>query len=43
MKIKVRYLQPLLEQVVIQAAQLSLSREQVLAAMAAALKDLPGE
>ena len=36
-------LQPLLEQVVIQAAQLSLSREQVLAAMAAALKDLPGE
>lgn len=36
-------LQPLLEQVVIQAAQLSLSREQVLAAMAAALKELPGE
>ena len=36
-------LQPLLEQVVIQAAQLSLSREQVLAAMAAALKELPCE
>ena len=36
-------LQPLLEQVVIQAAQLRLSREQVLAAMAAALKELPGE
>ena len=36
-------LQPLLEQVVIQAAQLSLSREQVLAAMAAALKELPSE
>ncbi len=36
-------LQPLLEQVVIQAAQLGLSREQVLAAMAAALKELPGE
>lgn len=36
-------LQPLLEQVVIRAAQLSLSREQVLAAMAAALKELPGE
>ncbi len=36
-------LQPLLEQVVAQAAQLSLSREQVLAAMAAALKELPGE
>jgi len=36
-------LQPLLEQVVIQAAQLGLSREQVLAAMTAALKELPAE
>lgn len=36
-------LQPLLEQVVIQAAQLGLSREQVLAAMTAALRELPAE
>ncbi len=42
-KERLQALQPLLEQVVIQAAQLSLSREQVLAAMAAALKELPGE
>lgn len=34
---------PLLEQVVVQAAQLGLSREQVLAAMNAALKELPAE
>ena len=42
-KERLQALQPLLEQVVIQAAQLSLSREQVLAAMAAALKELPCE
>lgn len=34
---------PLLEQVVVQAAQLGLSREQVSAAMNAALKELPAE